>query len=480
MPKIPLTVNKDNPKNRKPNHLEWLRVIISSRLIFNTLDEYADYLENKNLKNNSLKSIYNTEFKQRAVFNDFKVYIHKMTNGYIDLEKLMYEYKEASDYYKKHLSRRVDKEKLAKNILDIEFNRVTFESRKELIDNKDTAFAVEISCLDINMYMVILLFLNLLPCYKSKGKDTADDFYRNYYKVIDMVKDVTSNSLIYDVLPEIEQAANDSEKSIIKLLWHLDKIYLAYRKHVCNNEFYNEASLTKNRRWNWDLSGFWTTDNCNLSTDFWVVLKTNEKGVFNFSHCKKTSENKIISSSYTAQLLLGDSDDMIIEVNTPNFIRHITEGSKIGKEDQVSYVMEEPIDTTNINQINLNQKYRNTSWPKKINLTKVTDDNITKTYLSWIESLKIEEKFDVLDYEVNEFCLAAMTKSAVYIDGEKSGTYYRIPIDLVKNMTKLNMESSVERIKYKGRLYIYFWEFDLCIKEEDFAEKGIEIVDAIS
>ena len=56
--------------SEKPKYLEWLNTIANARLIFNTLDELEDYLDNHNIRTNGVKRCYNTEQKARAAFAD--------------------------------------------------------------------------------------------------------------------------------------------------------------------------------------------------------------------------------------------------------------------------------------------------------------------------------------------------------------------------------------------------------------------------
>ena len=76
-------------------YLEWLNVITNSRLIFNTLDELEDYLDNHNIRTNGVKRCYRNKQLARATFYDLYMYVEKATNSVLDLETTMKQYKKA-------------------------------------------------------------------------------------------------------------------------------------------------------------------------------------------------------------------------------------------------------------------------------------------------------------------------------------------------------------------------------------------------
>lgn len=58
----------------EPKYQDWLNTIVNSRLLFNTIGELEDYLDNHNIHTNGIKRCYNTEQKARAVFYDLGNY----------------------------------------------------------------------------------------------------------------------------------------------------------------------------------------------------------------------------------------------------------------------------------------------------------------------------------------------------------------------------------------------------------------------
>ena len=103
----------------EPKYLEWLNTIANSRLLFNTIGELEDYLDNHNIHTNGIKRCYNTKQKARAAFADLCLYVAetaKMTSN--DFCILLDYYKKTSEFYQKRLSRRKNPDDIIKTILD--------------------------------------------------------------------------------------------------------------------------------------------------------------------------------------------------------------------------------------------------------------------------------------------------------------------------------------------------------------------------
>lgn len=101
-----------NPNN---TYEEWLTAIASTRLLFNTMAELEDWLDNHSLHNNGVKRSFKSVQRMRAAFRDLKEQVRLDTDEAEDLEMLLGEYQTAWRFYEEHLSRRANPEELASN-----------------------------------------------------------------------------------------------------------------------------------------------------------------------------------------------------------------------------------------------------------------------------------------------------------------------------------------------------------------------------
>ena len=96
---------------------EWLITIANTRLIYNTMDELEDMLDNHSIHNNGIKRCFASSPKMRAAFRDLKVEVSLMTDENVTLDRFLERYKKTWTFYKTYLSRRADPEKTAMEIL---------------------------------------------------------------------------------------------------------------------------------------------------------------------------------------------------------------------------------------------------------------------------------------------------------------------------------------------------------------------------
>ena len=81
--------------NMKETYEEWLTAIANTRLLFNTMAELEDWLDNHSLHNNGVKRSFKSVQRMRAAFRDLKEQVRLDTDEVIDLEELLAEYSEA-------------------------------------------------------------------------------------------------------------------------------------------------------------------------------------------------------------------------------------------------------------------------------------------------------------------------------------------------------------------------------------------------
>ena len=103
-----------NPNN---TYEEWLTAIAGTRLLFNTMAELEDWLDNHSLHNNGVKRSFKSVQRMRAAFRDLKEQVRLDTDEAEDLEMLLGEYQTAWRFYEEHLSRRANPEDIAFQLL---------------------------------------------------------------------------------------------------------------------------------------------------------------------------------------------------------------------------------------------------------------------------------------------------------------------------------------------------------------------------
>ena len=81
--------------NMKETYEEWLTAIANTRLLFNTMAELEDWLDNHSLHNNGVKRSFKSVQRMRAAFRDLKEQVRLDTDEVIDLEELLAEYRHA-------------------------------------------------------------------------------------------------------------------------------------------------------------------------------------------------------------------------------------------------------------------------------------------------------------------------------------------------------------------------------------------------
>ena len=195
---------QNKEKKEVSKYQEWLRVIANSRLIFNKLDELENYLDNHSIKDNGILRSYNTEQKARAAFYDLYMYIEKATNGVLDLEITMKQYKKASDFYQKKLSRKKNPDKVAKDILKYFYPCWEEERYTQSMLN----ILEEIEEKNIRIEILVLLLMKAWPSYESKDGD-INNFDETFDSVIKLMDDFTKDTGYFESMPTISEAMEE-------------------------------------------------------------------------------------------------------------------------------------------------------------------------------------------------------------------------------------------------------------------------------
>ena len=180
---------------------EWLTVIANTRLIFNTIAELEDWLDNHSIHNNGIRRSFSSPQKIRAAFADLQMYVYSYSHNTILLDNFIGEYKKTWDFYRANLARRSQPQKTVEEILRYIFLPPSDNGG----GTKKTEIYQQIKEQNINVAILIMLILKALPGYESKDGDVA-----NFDGVFDEVLNILDNFVNGDgskVLCPIARAA---------------------------------------------------------------------------------------------------------------------------------------------------------------------------------------------------------------------------------------------------------------------------------
>lgn len=283
--------------NTTPKYLEWLNVIAKTRLIFNTSDELENYLDNHNITANGMKRVYPTEQKQRSTFNDLYMYVGKISDCSIKLDSFMKDYKKASDFFKKELARRKHPEKIAAAILRHFYSPEDDDCSKSLLGIME-----EIENEDVDITMIVMLLLNALGGYDSKGGDLTD-FGERYDAVMSLLEEFTEECPYFEEIPALTMAMREKDKTRITLYKHVETILSLFSSYSSSTDIMELSEIIKQKRIPLSIEGFWNECGGRANrTDFWMIEETIDEGVYFATKYNKLSSGKIEKTCFMMTL----------------------------------------------------------------------------------------------------------------------------------------------------------------------------------
>lgn len=87
---------------------EWLTTIANTRLIYNTMEELEQMLDNHSIHSNGIRRSFPTLQKMRAAFRDLKEEVKLMAGNDVELDCVLSFYQSAWQFYRQHLYRRTN------------------------------------------------------------------------------------------------------------------------------------------------------------------------------------------------------------------------------------------------------------------------------------------------------------------------------------------------------------------------------------
>ena len=452
---------------------EWLTTIVNTRLIFNTTEEFEDFIDNHSIHNNSIKKCFTSPQKMRAAFTDLQAFVSFLSQGSLNLSTFMTEYEKASSFFSNNLARRTHPKKTADEILRNHFMPHTINGHPR----KKADIYRQIEEQNIDIAILIMMLMKALPGYESKNGDLTN-FEEVYEDVIKLLDNFTSNGTIFESLPLIKNAREDDDKTRIVLYYYVYEILNNYKSFSSSSELYNISEKTKKYLAPLNIEGFWNEDGGKLkNTQFWQIVNTIRAGIYFAIYWEKDEENRLKGTKYELYIL-QDEDRLIFYLAHPKAIKHQIEGRKLTDEDSTWYGTN-MLDTTP-DELPLQTIMPSKKWPQKIHLTRCTDENVVSQYERWLDNCKIEQQFKQYDYYF-EPNIYAITKDHLYIPTESDGVYYKIPKSAHECFGKIHIDDNVGLLRMNNKSYITFSDMMLYIStsDDELDKYGIERVGEI-
>jgi len=445
----------DTDNSRK--YEEWLTVIANTRLVYNTMDELEDVLDNHSIHNNGIKRCFGTPQRMRAAFRDLKEEASLMTEGMVNLEKLLVHYKKAWIFFRDNLARRISPKEVALELLQYCYPPYL----KAGISKKKAAIFEEVVRQNINVPLLVLMLLKIIPSYASKEGDVQDMADR-YEQAMCLLEEFTKDGIFFNILPTITLARSEKCKSRLVLLYNVSKILDTYEAYVDSKGVYLTSSNTKLSSVDINLEGYWNEcDGQLLFTDFWQFEEALNEGCYFLTHWHKDSENRLTGIRYT--LFLSESVDgrLVAYILHPEAIKHRMKGLAYTDADNVWYVTDMPAEDAP-DRLFFNRLIASNVWNLKLNLTRVTDAAVLEQYEAWLNKCELSKPFEYLEYEFFPN-IYAITREYLYIPSGEEGEYFKVPRNAHEGFDQITLSDNVGTMKMNGRIYIAFDELLLYI-----------------
>ena len=458
------------------NYEEYLSTIVNTRLIYNTIEEYEDKLDNHSLHNNGVKRCLNTKQKLRTAFRDFQVETLKLTTNQVDLEELLIDYKHAWNFYSENLSRRRNPMSYVHDLLRFYYPPYLSEN---LVKAKRTIFR-KIVEEHINVPILILMLMKILPGYDSK-EGNVYNISRKFSQITSLLQDFTSRNNTFSVFPAIIRAKDEGNKSRLKLIYYTTLILDSYKTFTASENLYDQFSFYKSIHVDLDIDGYWNQCSGELNcTIFWHIQHALNDGTYFISYWHKDSNNVLTGINFTMYLSETPDRKLMAYVLHPNAINQRIKCLPYSDRDNTWYESEFPCNEHPMH-FNFKRTVSSQFWPNTFNITRVTDPLVIETYDKWFDTCEIKQLFSNLDYTFIPN-LYAVTIDNLYIPINKDNTqFYKVPRTAYPGLENIQIGDLVGLMKMGDKEYIVFDELLLYVEttEEQLAKYNIQKVDYI-
>lgn len=454
---------------------EWLTTIANTRFIYNTMEELEEVLDNHSIHSNGIKRSFPTPQKLRSAFRDLKGEVEIMTENNVDLDSTLNIYHKAWTFFHEKLYRRNASEQLAMELLAYCYPPY----HRDNISKKNAGIFKQIIEQDISIPFVILMLLKVIPGTDSKGGDVID-MPIQYERVMRLMERFTNNGSVFSVLPAIIRAREEQYKSRLTLLYHITQILDTYETFNNEEYMYDNISDTKANAVNLDIVGFWNECEGKAHyTDFWQIEDALKYGTYFVTHWRKDAQNKLTSITYSMIIYLASDGNLIYYMIHPEAIVHRMNGLSYADNDHAWYQTDILENTPD--RLPLLRLMSSNFWQQKINLTRVTDEEVLAQYDKWINhDCEIVNPYKEVEYYFRPD-IYAITQSHIYITSENEGEYYKVPRSAHEGFDRIQLNDDVGIMTMNNKTFIAFDEFLLYIEttDKELQKYGIERVNSI-
>lgn len=462
-------------KQEPTKYEEWLTTIANTRLIYNTMDELEDMLDNNSIHSNGIKRSFTSQQKMRSAYRDLKVEVELMTDGIINLDSMIHHYQKAWNFFHANLYRRTNPEQVAIELLSFCYPPFI----RKGIGAKRTAIYEQIIEQNINIPFLLLFLMKSIPGYDSKDGDT-NDMPLQFERIMTLLQDFTCKDSEFSILPSITRAREETNKSRLMLLYHVSMILDTYESYADTTNIYDTANDVKESQVNLEIEGYW--NECGgelLYTYFWEIEKANNYGTYFMTRWHKDANNRLTGIRYTLFIVEGADGKLLYYMLHPEAIKRRMNGLAYEDADQVWYKTGRVDDCPN--ELPLHRLMYSATWQQDIHLTRCTDEKVISQYERWLnKECVIVKPYQHLEYNFYPN-LYAVTQTHLYIPSETEGEFYKVPKDAHEGFDRIQIDDNVGTLRMNGKTYLAFDELLLYIgtSKKELQKYNIERVNCI-
>lgn len=450
---------------------EWLTTIANTRLLYNTMEELEDMLDNHSIRSNGIRRSFASMPKMRAAFRDLAVEVELLTDGQISLSRVLTRYRRTWLFFRQHLYRRTNPEEVALELLSYSYPPFS----REGMGAKRADIYRQIEEQDVDVPMLLLMLLKVLPGYDSKDGDVGD-MPQDYERVMTLLETFTGQGSFFTLLPAITRAREERCKTRIMLICHVTQILDIYESYAEQRNLYDLSVDMKTNHVGLDLGGFWNV--CGgrlLYTEFWQIEDALSVGCYFLTHWRKDAEGRLTGVRYTIFVNEGADGGIIYYVIHPEAIRHRMQGLAYGDADHVWY-RTDMLDASPV-RLPLQRLMTSGCWPQQIDLTRCTDEEVVGQYERWLRECEVVKPYEHLEYDFYPN-IYAITQTHLYIPTNREGEYFKVPKEACEGFERIQMTDNVGTMLMGGKTYLVFDEFMLYIPAtpSELQRYGIERV----
>lgn len=423
-----------------------LIALTNTRLLFNTMAELEEFLGNTSIHTNGIRRCYPNFPRLRALYRDINVEVTDLTDELFDFGWLMLHYERAWNFFTVHFARRKDPEAIAHKILSLYYDA----SGRDTLSSRFAAIYKALIDENINVAILYLLLMKAIPGYDSKLGDVAD-IDAQFDKILDHLQRFTDGCGIFDQLPVIKMAREETRRTRLMLICHTIRILDTYENYSGIVNLAHTSTAIKESSLDLDVEGFWRPP---FGSDFWEVTKAANKGTYFVTHYRHESSRLLIIVNYTLHLILADNGRLTAYIMHPLAVKHRVKGLPYTDQDHAWYYAEFTFPDSDIpDECRLIRAMRSETWPYEISLTRLNNAWQIQRLRNQIATHAIINHYQDCEYTLYR-SVCAISDDHVYIRDEERDCYYQLPRHTEHQFETIDLDDNVGILEIDGKRYI--------------------------